>query len=102
MDKDRILASLRASEDEFRALGIVSLSLFGSHVHGDNRPDSDVDIAVRLDKAFSSGGFDYFSRLDALEARLSGMLHGKVDLVEEPVRKPRFQQEIDRNRTIAF
>ncbi len=39
--------------------------------------------------------------LDNLEAQLSGLLGCKVDLVEEPVRKPRFRQEIDRNRAIA-
>lgn len=102
MDRDGILATLRAHENEFRALGVQSLSLFGSWSRGDSQPTSDVDVAVRLGKAFSGGGFDYFSSLDDLETRLSGMLGCKVDLVEEPVRKLRFQEEIDRNRAIAF
>jgi len=102
MDRDRILATLRAHENEFRALGVQSLSLFGSQACEESQPNSDVDVAVRLGKAFSSGGFDYFSCLDELETRLSGILGCKVDLVEEPVRKLRFQEDIDRNRAIAF
>ena len=102
MDRDLILATLRAHENEFRALGIQSLSLFGSQARGDSQPSSDIDVAVRLGRTFSSGGFDCFSRLDELETRLSGMLGRKVDLVEEPVRKERFQREIGRNRAIAF
>jgi predicted nucleotidyltransferase len=102
MERDRILATLRAHENEFRSRGIQSLSLFGSLARGDNRPDSDIDVAVRLGGEFSAGGFDYFSCLENLEAQLSRLLGCKVDLVEEPVRKPRLQQEIDRNRAIAF
>ena len=65
-------------------------------------PDSDVDVAVRLAENFSVGGFDYFGRLEELEQRLSRMLGCKVDVVEEPVRKQRFQAEIDRDCALAF
>ena len=47
-------------------------------------------------------GLNYFSRLSELEGRLSGILGCKVDVIEEPVRKKRFQTEIDRDRAIAF
>jgi predicted nucleotidyltransferase len=81
--------------------GVRSASLFGSTARGEAEP-GDVDIAVRLDADFSKGGFDYFDRLEDLEQRLSELLGFDVDVVEEPVRKLRFQQEIDRDRAIAF
>lgn len=59
-------------------------------------------MAVRLGENFSESGLDYISRLDDLERRLSEILGCKVDLVEEPVRKERFQREIDRDRALAF
>jgi predicted nucleotidyltransferase len=52
-------------------------------------------------EGFSRGGFDYFGRLEELEQRLSLMLGCKVDVVEEPVRKQRFQTQIYRDRALA-
>ena len=80
----------------------MSVSLFGSTARRESAP-GDIDIAVRLAEDFSHGGFDYFGRLEDLERRsLSELLGCKVDVVEEPVRKERFQQEIDRDRALAF
>ena len=93
---------LRAHETELRAAGVLSVSIFGSAARGENVADSDVDVAVRLGKNFSKPGLDYFSRLDNLQARLSEILGCKVDVVEEPVRKDRFQSRIDMDRALAF
>ena len=101
MDRDQIIAALRAHESELRGTGVMTLSLFGSVARGED-PAHDVDVAVRLGEKFSAGGFDYFSRMDELERRLSRILGCKVDVVEEPVRKERFQREIDRDRACAF
>ena len=101
MDRDQAITALRAHEPELRATGVKALSLFGSVARGES-PAHDVDVAVRLGETFSHGGFDYFSRLDELERHLSRILGCKVDVVEEPVRKERFQKEIDRDRACAF
>src|SRR5262245_45482591 len=101
MNRGRVIAALREHEPELRAAGVLSLSIFGSAARGEAGP-GDVDIVVRLGENFSRGGFDYFGRLEDLEQRLSQLLGCKVDLVEEPVRKERFQKEIDRDRAIAF
>jgi uncharacterized protein len=101
MERDNIIAALRTHEEELRATGVISLSLFGSLARGED-PVHDVDVAVRLSEGFSAPGLKYFSRLSDLEGRLSSILGCKVDVVEEPVRKKRFQTEIDRDRTLAF
>lgn len=102
MDREQARAALQASRAELNALGVVSASIFGSVARGDAGPDSDIDVVVRLSDRFSDGGFDYFARLEALQRRLSRMLGCRVDVVEEPVRKPALQAEIDRDRARAF
>jgi len=96
-----VIAALKAHEQELRTAGVESVSLFGSVARGEDAA-GDVDLAVRLGDGFSAPGLDYFTRLGELEGRLSGILGCKVDVVEEPVRKKRFQTEIDRDRAIAF
>jgi predicted nucleotidyltransferase len=102
MSREQILATLRAHEQALKDAGVVRLSLFGSAPRDEVGPDSDIDIAVRLGEGFSTGGFDYFWCLEQLERRLSQMLGARVDVVAEPVRKERFQHEIDRDRALAF
>ena len=101
MTREEVIFSLRRHAPELNAAGVVSASLFGSMARGESDP-GDVDIAVRLDGNFSSGGFDYFWQREQLRERLSKLLGCRVDIVEEPVRKPAFQQEIDRDRALAF
>ena len=102
MTRDEVISVLREHEPEFKAAGVLSLSVFGSVARNDAAPDSDIDIAVRLADDFSSGGFDYFYQLEQLEQRLSRLLGRTVDVVTEPARKERFQHEIDRDRALAF
>jgi predicted nucleotidyltransferase len=101
MERDRVIAALKAHEQELRSAGVLSVSLFGSVARGEE-PAHDVDVAVRLGEGFSAPGLDYFRRLGEIEGRLSGILGCKVDIVEEPARKKRFQAEIDRDRAVAF
>jgi predicted nucleotidyltransferase len=101
MERDHVIAALRAHEHELRTAGVMSVSLFGSVARGEDSA-RDVDVAVRLSEKFSAPGLNYFSRLSGLEGRLSGILGCKVDVVEEPVRKKRLQTEIDRDRARAF
>lgn len=91
----------KAHEQELRSSGVVSVSLFGSVARGENLAN-DVDVVVRLGKAFSAPRLDCFSRMDDLEERLTAIPEYPVDVVEEPVRREHFQQQIDRDRAIAF
>lgn len=101
MERDHVIAALKAHERELRMAGVESVSLFGSVARGEGAP-GDVDLAVRLGEGVSAPGLDYFSRLGELEGRQSGILGWEVDVIEEPVRKKRFQTEIDRDRAMAF
>ena len=102
MDRDTIIAKLKAREPEFRQLGVESLSLFGSSARRENTGLSDVDVAVKLDRSVMPKGFRYAGRLEALRKRLEETLDCPVDLVPEPVVKARLQEAIDRDRVVAF
>lgn len=102
MDREQARTALKACEPELKALGVISASIFGSVARGEAGSDSDIDVVVRLSDKFSAGGFDYFAQLEMLQHRLFDLLGCRVDVIEEPVRKPRLQAEIDRDRALAF
>ena len=102
MNRDDIIAKLRAHEPELRAAGVTRLALFGSAARGDQREDSDVDVVVGLTEEARSGGFAYFGRLDSLIRRLSEILDRPVDVVAEPIQKDQLRREIEKDRMVAF
>ncbi len=83
-----------------RQLGIVQLSIFGSTARGEQRSESDVDLAATMDydQTDKLGPFGFFG----IEDRIAGMLGTKVDLITEPTRNPRLQAQIDRDRIHVF
>lgn len=98
MDKAEAPARLRASEADLREMGVERLSLFGSTARGDQRGDSDIDIAATLTTKRSVGAF----HLIRIEQRLANLLGVDIDLVTEPSDAPRLQREIDRDRVDVF
>ena len=63
--------------DFCRKWKIVELSLFGSVLRDDFRPDSDVDVLVTFSPDAEWSLLDHM----AMEEEMSAMLGGKVDLV---------------------
>lgn len=100
MDRGTALAIVRRHETELRELGVVSLSLFGSTARGDAGRNSDVDVAVRLDRI--QGGFATFGRLDQIRKRLAELFGTRVDVVPEPTEPDGIKAAIDRDRCRAF
>ena len=93
-----VIARLQAHQAELHRAGIRHLSLFGSVARGDSTVDSDVDLVAELDPGARIGLF----ALGALERRLAGLIGRRVDLLPEPIEKPRLQANIDRDRRRAF
>jgi hypothetical protein len=76
------IGNLRYNEHELaelcRELGITYLALFGSYLHGDNSPDSDVDLLVEFKSIDGMGLFKYIG----VQRQLAEFLNKpKVDLV---------------------
>jgi uncharacterized protein len=60
LEREELLAKLRALRPEFEREGVAHLSLFGSRARGDNGPDSDVDLILDVQEGRK------FSMLDAI------------------------------------
>lgn len=97
MEREQVIATLRAHERQLRDAGIVRLSLFGSTARGDAGPDSDVDLLAAFDER-------RLSLLDVvgLEIQLSDLLGCPVDLSEEGRLKPRVQKNVEAEAVRAF
>ncbi|MGA7325427.1 MAG: nucleotidyltransferase domain-containing protein [Rhodomicrobium sp.] len=102
MDRDAIIAKLNAHRAELQQLGVVSASIFGSAARVGDAAASDVDIAIKLDPARTPRGLDYIGYVDAIQERLEVLLEKEVDVVAEPARKRRLQDQIDKDRIVAF
>lgn len=48
MTREEVIARLKTTESDLRALGIGELYLFGSYARGEATEDSDVDVMIRF------------------------------------------------------
>jgi uncharacterized protein len=78
MDREDILARLRANETALRARGVTHAALFGSRARGDDRPDSDTDIMIEIDPNARVTVYDYV----AIKEYISNLFDGRVDVVD--------------------
>jgi uncharacterized protein len=76
MDRDLVIARLRAHEQELKSAGVLKLRLFGSVARDEAGPDSDVDLMARFDKERCRTLFDYAG----VEVRMAEILNVRVDL----------------------
>ena len=84
----RILATEKAQLA--KQYGIKQVGIFGSYVRGEERPDSDLDILVELERPARISLID----LVELELYLSELLGVKVDLVLRKNLRPRIGERI--------
>jgi predicted nucleotidyltransferase len=95
---ERVIAMLRAHEAELRAAGVRALSLFGSVARGEAGRDSDIDLVAEFDPAARMD----LIRLAGLERELAELLGRQVQILPEPVQKPRLRANVARDRVRAF
>jgi len=70
--------------------GVKELGIFGSYVRGEQRPDSDLDLLLELERPARISLVD----LVELELHLSDLLGVKVDLVLKKNLRPRIGERI--------
>jgi len=90
IDRDRIA-------DYCRRHHIRRLSLFGSVLRDDFRPDSDVDVLVEFDPGHTPG-LDFFS----MEEELSRIMGRKVDLNTPGFLSPYLRDRIQRESEVQY
>ena len=83
--KRRLTEAKAALHSEY---GLTRIGLFGSWLRGEQRPDSDIDLLVELERPIG------LFRFHRLEQDLSRLLGRPVDLVTPGALKPHIGAEI--------
>ena len=90
MSKEEILQLLKEQRGELHRMGVRSMALFGSAVHEELHPQSDIDLLVDLEPPYT---YDRYIRLKFF---LEDMLQRPVDLVMVDTIKERIRPEIEK------
>ena len=88
LSRDRAIQLLREHMDELRALGVESLSIFGSVARDEAGVESDVDVLMEHRPGISL--FDYAG----IQIRLAEILGRPVDLATPDALKPRIRDRV--------
>lgn len=89
---------VRSIQDYLRQEPVEKAWLFGSFSRMEERPDSDIDILVDLDRSVPIGLLHYAGMANALESRLGR----KVDLVASGSVKPFALPTINRDKVLIY
>jgi predicted nucleotidyltransferase len=84
---ESILEQLRLHRSDLRELGARRLGIFGSFARGEQRPDSDLDVLVVLDRRT-------FDRYMGVKLYLEDLLGLPVDLVQADRVRPELRARI--------
>lgn len=95
-ERQTILEAISAHREQFRALGVRRIGLFGSHARGDAVEASDLDFLVD----FAPGGKTFDNYMD-LKAFLEDLFTARVDLVVPENLKARLREGILREAVYA-
>jgi len=98
LDRNRIIATLRAHESELRRRGVRRAAVFGSLARGEAKPTSDIDIMVELDPGAPVGVFEYM----AIKHYLADLFPGTVDVANRRRLKPPVRARAERDAVFAF
>jgi predicted nucleotidyltransferase len=93
MTREDIMDFLSAHKPELeQRFGVRKIGLFGSYARGDAREDSDIDIAIELEKENIAD--HYFGLLHFLEDNLNRKIDLGVESNIKPALKPYILKEI--------
>jgi predicted nucleotidyltransferase len=98
MNREHIIATLRAHERELRDRGVAHVALFGSRARQDARTDSDTDIMVEIEPSAHIGVWGYAG----LKEYIATLFDGPVDVVDRAALKPNIGPAADTDAVYAF
>jgi len=98
MDKDAVIAVLRAHRAELEQLGVKHAALFGSVARGEAGPQSDIDIAIDLDRSRHPTVYDYVG----MKQFIGTLFEGPVDVVDREALKPQLRETVAADLINAF
>ncbi len=98
MDKDAVIATLRAHRADLERMGVIHAALFGSVARGEAGPDSDIDIAIDMNYDMVGGLWEYAG----LKQTIADLFAGPVDVVNQRTLKPGIRESVSRDLIYAF
>ena len=98
MDRQTIIATLRANEAALRARGVAHAALFGSRARGDNRSDSDIDIMIEIEPEAVQDVYAYVG----LKSYIAELFAEPVDVVDRAALKPYVRPPAEAEAVYAF
>ena len=98
MDKDAVIATLRAHRAELERLGVIHAAVFGSVARGEAGPQSDIDIAIDMDYDVVGGLWEYAG----LKQQIADLFSAPVDVVNQRKLKPGIKESAARDMIYAF
>lgn len=97
IDQQRV-ATVHTIQDFFSQEPVLRAWLFGSFSRMEEKPESDIDILVDLDRTAPVGLLSFAGMANALESRLGR----KVDLVAKGSVKPFAQANVNRDKVLIY
>jgi uncharacterized protein len=98
VNREAIIARLRANKAELRARGVAHAALFGSRARGENRVDSDTDILIDIDPKADMSVYDYVG----LKLYIAGLFDGRVDVIDREGLKSHIRPPAESEAVYAF
>ena len=98
MNRDEVIALLRAHEPELRQRGVRHAALFGSVARGDAKPASDIDILIEPEP---DAPIDLFAYV-ALTQYLEDLFSHRVDVANRDRLKPLVRPGVEAEAVNAF
>ncbi len=93
MTKIEILNYLTAHKSEFKEkFGVIRIGLFGSFARDEQTEDSDIDLAIEVEKEKKS-----LKNFFGLKRELEEQFGKKIDLGIEPALKPLAKEQIQKD-----
>ena len=98
MNREQVIATLRAHEQELRHRGVLHAALFGSLARGASTPASDIDILIELEPTAPIDLFDYIG----ITHYLADLFPARVDVANRSSLKPHVRSGAERDAVYAF
>ncbi|MEJ0016695.1 MAG: nucleotidyltransferase domain-containing protein [Acetobacteraceae bacterium] len=98
MDRDAVIGTLKARENDLRTRGVRHIAVFGSLARGDATDTSDIDILVDQQPDAPIGVFEYVDLIQFIE----DLFPIRVDVANRARLKPHVRPNAEREALYAF
>jgi len=98
MNREQVLATLRAHQQELRSRGVLHAALFGSVARDEAQPGSDIDIMIEIEPDAPVGVFEYVG----ITQYLADLFPDRVDVANRRSLKALVRRGAERDAVYAF